>query len=57
MDRKYPGYGLGQHKGYPTPVHLEALDRLGPCEIHRRSFGPVQRALGLDAASKQRSLF
>jgi len=57
MDRKYPGYGLSQHKGYPTPVHLEALDRLGPCEIHRRSFGPVQRALGLDAASKQRSLF
>jgi ribonuclease HII len=57
MDLKYPGYGLGQHKGYPTPVHLEALDRLGPCEIHRRSFGPVQRALGLDAASKQRPLF
>ena len=57
LDEKYPGYGLSQHKGYPTPVHLEALARLGPCEIHRRSFGPVQRALGLDAASKQRSLF
>ena len=57
MDEKYPGYGLAEHKGYPTPVHLEALARLGPCEIHRRSFGPVQRALGLDAASKQGSLF
>ncbi|MBW0235287.1 MULTISPECIES: ribonuclease HII [Pseudomonas] len=41
---QYPGYGIGGHKGYPTPVHLEALDRLGPTPIHRRSFGPVRRA-------------
>ena len=40
----YPGYGIGGHKGYPTPVHLEALERLGPTPIHRRSFGPVRRA-------------
>jgi len=40
----YPGYGIGGHKGYPTPVHLEALERLGPTPIHRRSFGPVRAA-------------
>jgi ribonuclease HII len=40
----YPGYGIGGHKGYPTPVHLEALARLGPTPIHRRSFGPVRAA-------------
>ncbi|MBA1201343.1 ribonuclease HII [Pseudomonas capeferrum] len=41
----YPGYGMGGHKGYPTPVHLEALARLGPTPIHRRSFAPVRAAL------------
>lgn len=40
----YPGYGLGSHKGYATPVHLEALARLGPTPIHRRSFAPVRAA-------------
>jgi len=40
----YPGYGIGVHKGYPTPVHLEALARLGPTPIHRRSFAPVRQA-------------
>lgn len=40
----YPGYGIGGHKGYPTPVHLEALSRLGPTPIHRRSFAPVRLA-------------
>ncbi len=43
----YPGYGFEQHKGYGTPQHREALDRLGPCDLHRRSFKPVQLALGL----------
>ncbi|MEJ2691664.1 MAG: ribonuclease HII [Candidatus Thiodiazotropha sp.] len=47
MDLRYPGYGLAQHKGYPTRQHLEALNRLGVSEIHRRSFGPVQRLLKL----------
>jgi ribonuclease HII len=41
LDRVYPGYGFKQHKGYGTPEHLEQLDRLGPCAIHRRSFQPV----------------
>lgn len=42
MDLRYPGYGFAQHSGYPTAMHLEALSRLGPSEIHRRSFGPVR---------------
>jgi ribonuclease HII len=43
--RKYPGYGFEKHKGYPTRQHLEMLDELGPCEIHRRSFAPVRNLL------------
>ena len=42
MDGRFPGYGFAVHKGYPTPAHLDALRRLGPCEEHRRSFGPVR---------------
>ena len=38
---RYPGYGFEQHKGYGTPEHLEAVGRLGPCAIHRRSFSAV----------------
>ena len=38
MDARYPGYGFARHKGYPTKAHYEALRRLGPCPIHRRSF-------------------
>jgi ribonuclease HII len=41
----HPGYGFAIHKGYPTPMHLEALRRLGACSIHRRTFGPVRRRL------------
>jgi ribonuclease HII len=41
LDREYPAYGFKQHKGYGTPDHLEALNRHGPCAIHRRSFQPV----------------
>jgi ribonuclease HII len=43
MDALYPGYGFAAHKGYPTPEHLRALQRLGPTPIHRRSFAPVGR--------------
>ncbi len=43
LEALYPGYGIAQHKGYPTPAHLEALKRLGPCPEHRRSFGPVSQ--------------
>lgn len=47
LDREHPGYGFADHKGYPTPVHLEALQKIGACPIHRRSFAPVAKALGL----------
>ena len=42
LDMRYPGYGLAAHKGYATPEHLNALQRLGPSPVHRRSFAPVQ---------------
>ncbi|HEX6634703.1 MAG TPA: ribonuclease HII [Usitatibacter sp.] len=42
LDERYPGYGFAEHKGYASPTHLAALRRLGPCEIHRRSFEPVR---------------
>jgi ribonuclease HII len=45
LDQQYPGYGLARHKGYPSPLHLEALRRLGPCPIHRRSYRPVAELL------------
>ena len=38
---RFPQYGFDQHKGYATAEHLEAVGRLGPCEIHRRSFYAV----------------
>lgn len=38
---RYPSYGFESHKGYYCPQHLEALERLGPCALHRRSFSPV----------------
>jgi ribonuclease HII len=41
LHESYPHYGFDKHKGYGTPEHLEALGRVGPCEIHRRSFYPV----------------
>lgn len=45
LDALYPGYGLMDHKGYPTRFHLAALQRLGPSPLHRRSFGPVRLQL------------
>jgi ribonuclease HII len=42
LDREYPGYGLARHKGYGTPAHLEALRKLGPSPLHRRSFRGVE---------------
>jgi ribonuclease HII len=46
--REHPGYGWERNKGYPTPEHVEALGRLGPTPLHRRSFAPVrQLTLGL----------
>ncbi len=45
LDSVYPGYGIAGHKGYPTKVHMEALQRLGVTPIHRRSYAPVREAL------------
>lgn len=42
---RFPGYGFAKHKGYPTREHFDALQRLGPCPQHRRSFAPVRRLL------------
>ena len=44
-ERDYPGYGFARHKGYGTAAHLEALAKLGPCPLHRRSFAPVGQLL------------
>jgi ribonuclease HII len=41
LSARYPHYGFDRHKGYGTPEHLDALGRIGPCEIHRRSFYAV----------------
>jgi ribonuclease HII len=53
----FPDYGFDRHKGYPTPDHLQALRRLGPCAVHRRSFGPVRVLLGSGPAQVQAALF
>jgi ribonuclease HII len=45
MAERYPGYGFERHKGYPTVAHLQAMERLGVTEIHRRSFAPVRKNL------------
>ncbi|MDE6945998.1 MAG: ribonuclease HII [Anaeroplasmataceae bacterium] len=43
MDVKYPNYGFRKHKGYGTKAHLEALEKYGPCEIHRKTYAPVSK--------------
>lgn len=47
LAREFPGYGFERHKGYGTPEHQDAIRRLGVASCHRRSFKPVQLALGL----------
>ena len=47
LARDYPGYGFERHKGYGTPEHQAAITKLGISALHRRSFKPVQLALGL----------
>jgi ribonuclease HII len=47
LARDYPGYGFERHKGYGTPEHQAAINKLGVSILHRRSFRPVQLALGL----------
>ena len=43
MDVKYPNYGFKKHKGYGTKAHIEALEKYGPCEIHRKTYAPVSK--------------
>lgn len=43
LDARYPGYGFARHKGYGTREHRRALDALGPCPIHRRSWKPIRQ--------------
>jgi len=43
LDKQFPEYGFARHKGYGTPDHLAALDRHGPCAVHRRTFAGVWR--------------
>jgi ribonuclease HII len=45
LHAQHPGYGFDRHKGYGTAQHLQALQALGPLDVHRRSFAPVARAL------------
>jgi ribonuclease HII len=45
LDAKYPQYGFAKHKGYPTKAHFEAIAQHGVIDEHRRSFGPVRKAL------------
>ena len=52
LDGQYPDYGFATHKGYGTAAHLAALQRLGPCPQHRRSFAPVAAALAEKGAQK-----
>ena len=42
LDEYQPGYGFAAHKGYGTPAHRAALQRLGPCVVHRLSFAPMR---------------
>jgi ribonuclease HII len=44
-DADYPGYGWASNKGYGAAVHMEALRRLGPTPLHRKSFAPVAQML------------
>ena len=42
LDQSYPGYGFARHKGYGTAAHRNAIEQLGACEIHRKSFAPFR---------------
>jgi ribonuclease HII len=45
MDKVYPGYGFAKHKGYGTSAHLLALNNMGFCSIHRKSFSPIKQMI------------
>lgn len=45
-DKEFPEYGFASHKGYPTPDHIAALEKCGPCRLHRQSYAPVKKSRG-----------
>ena len=44
LSEKYPDYGFEKHKGYGTKMHVEAIKRHGPADVHRKSF--LKKILG-----------
>ena len=46
LDERFPGYGFAGHKGYGTPAHCAALERLGVCAAHRLSYAPILKLCG-----------
>lgn len=60
LEEQYPGYGFSEHKGYSTPSHKKALEKLGACVLHRRSFAPVAAVIhepGWELASGPQTSF
>jgi len=53
LGKEFPQYGFEIHKGYATPQHREAIQKIGPCHIHRKTFGGVKEYL----ISSQTELF
>lgn len=52
LDREYPAYGFGAHKGYGVPEHLQALEEYGPCPAHRLTYRPVLPRLGANPEAR-----
>ena len=52
VHRRFPDYDFQKHKGYPTRDHLDKLNRLGPCPLHRFSFAPVARASTVNSSGR-----
>ena len=52
LDKKYPMYGFAKHKGYPTKKHLEALEKYGPLEMYRFTYGPVRDLINVKGSEK-----
>ena len=47
LDKQYPEYGFAKHKVYPTPLHIEMLQKHGVLDIHRKTYAPVKKLLNL----------
>jgi len=45
LDVRYPEYGFAKHKGYGTRAHIEAIEKFGPCQVHRKSFAPMSKMI------------